>query len=204
MSKLNVLLIPGHGKETPGKKSPDGSFKEWQFARHVVAGIIGKLKDNPNFKCYNLVPEDSDITLINRVKRVNEKCGLLGAGNCILLEVHVNAAGNGTQWMQGKGWQCHTTRGKTKSDTLAECLYDAAEEILKPQGIKIRTDKTDGDRDIENDFFVIKGSNCPAVLTENLFMDNKDDLEFLTSSHGLNDIINVHIRGLERYFNLNK
>ena len=196
----NILLIPGHGKETPGKKSPDGSFKEWQFARHVVAGIIGKLKDNPNFKCYNLVPEDSDITLINRVKRVNEKCGLLGAGNCILLEVHVNAAGNGTQWMQGKGWQCHTTRGKTKSDTLAECLYDAAEEILKPQGIKIRTDKTDGDRDIENDFFVIKGSNCPAVLTENLFMDNKDDLEFLTSSHGLNDIINLHIRGIELYY----
>jgi len=25
----NILLIPGHGKETPGKKSPDGSFKEW-------------------------------------------------------------------------------------------------------------------------------------------------------------------------------
>jgi N-acetylmuramoyl-L-alanine amidase len=107
--------------------SPDKTFKEWQFARHVVAGIIGKLNDDSKFKCYNLVPEDDDITLANRVKRVNEKCKLLGASNCILLEVHVNAAGNGTQWMNGRGWQCHTTRGKTKSDVLAECLYDAAE-----------------------------------------------------------------------------
>ena len=104
--------------------------------------------------------------------------------------------------MQGRGWQCHTTRGKTKSDDLAECLYDAAEEILKPQDIKIRTDKTDGDRDVENDFQVIKGANCPAVLTENLFMDNKDDLAFLTSDHGLNDIINVHVKGLEKYYDI--
>lgn len=197
---LNILLIPGHGKETIGKMSPNEQFKEWQFARHVVAGIMGKLKDNPNFNCINLVPEDSDITLANRVKRVNEKCSKLGAGNCVLLEVHVNASGNGVQWMKANGWQCHTTRGKTKSDDLAEYLYDAAEEILEPQGIKIRTDKTDGDRDIENDFYVIKGANCPAVLTENLFMDNLDNYEFLISSNGLNDIVDVHIKGAELYY----
>jgi N-acetylmuramoyl-L-alanine amidase len=131
MSKiLNVLLVNGHGKETFGKRSPDDSFKEYQFARHVVAGIIGKLEDNPKFKCYNIVPEDSDITLTNRVKRINEKCSKFGAENCVVLEVHVNALGDGTKWMSGKGWQCHTTRGETNSDKLAECLYDAAEDIL--------------------------------------------------------------------------
>lgn len=197
---LNVLLIPGHGKESVGKMSPDGNFREWQFARHVVAGIMSKLEGNPNFKCWNLVPEDDDITLANRVKRTNEKCSKLGVKNCILLEVHVNASGNGVQWMKANGWQCHTTRGETKSDFLAECLYDGAEQILKPKGIKIRTDNSDGDRDIENDFYVIKHSNCPAVLTENLFMDNLNNYEFLISEHGLNDIINVHIEGIKQYY----
>jgi len=74
---------------------------------------------------------------------------------------------------------------------------------LKPKGIKIRTDNSDGDRDIENDFYVIKHSNCPAVLTENLFMDNLDNYEFLISSNGLNDIINVHIKGIENYYDKN-
>jgi hypothetical protein len=31
-------------------------------------------------------------------------------------------------------------------------------------------------------------------------MDNKEDLKFLTSSNGLNDIINVHIKGLDNYY----
>ena len=68
---------------------------------------------------------------------------------------------------------------------------------------EIRTDNSDGDRDIENDFYVIKHSNCPAVLTENLFMDNLDNYEFLISSNGLNDIINVHIKGIENYYDKN-
>ena len=64
-NKLNLLLIPGHGKETIGKMSPNGQFKEWQFARHVVAGIMSKLKDNLNFNCINLVPEDEQRLLYN-------------------------------------------------------------------------------------------------------------------------------------------
>lgn len=199
MSKeLNILLIPGHGKETIGKKSPDGEFKEYEFARHVVAGIMSKLESNPNFKCWNLVPEDTDITLANRVKRVNEKCSKIGAGNCILLEVHVNASGNGVQWMKAKGWQCHTTRKQNTSDVLADCLYDAAKEVL-PKDRKIR-EYSPTHRNYENDYYVIKGANCPAVLTENFFMDNLDDYEYLMSSRALNDIINLHIRGAELYY----
>lgn len=95
-----------------------------------------------------------------------------------MLSVHVNAAGNGG-WYNATGWSAYTTIGKTNSDNLAECLYDAAEEVLIDK--KIRTDKSDGDRDIESDFYVIKHSKCPAVLTENFFMDSKSDKEYLLS-----------------------
>ena len=76
-------------------------------------------------------------------------------------------------------------------------LYLAAEKDLPGQ--KIRTDYSDGDPDIESAFYVLKHTLCPAVLTENLFMDNKEDCRFLLSSKGRQAIINLHIEGLIEY-----
>jgi N-acetylmuramoyl-L-alanine amidase len=99
----------------------------------------------------------------------------------IVISIHVNAAGNGG-WFNATGWSAYTTKGKTTSDKLAECLYDAAVEVLKDK--KIRVDNSDGDRDYESDFYIIKHSNCPAVLTENFFMDSKKDIDYLLSDQG--------------------
>ena len=78
-------------------------------------------------------------------------------------------------------------------------MYDAAEEILVPLGKKLRTDKSDGDRDIESNFYIIKYSNCSCTLTENFFMDNKDDVDFLLSDKGKETIVKVHIEGIKKY-----
>lgn len=128
---------------------------------------------------------------VNKRVAANKKSGI----STFIISVHVNAAGNGS-WMNARGWSAWTTKGKTNSDKLADCLYDAAEEILKKYDIKIRTDKSDGDRDYEANFTVIHKSNCPAVLTENLFMDNKEDVEFLLSDYGKQELANVHVKGI--------
>ena len=44
----------------------------------------------------------------------------------ILISIHANALGNGSQWMKAQGWSAYTSKGQTKADILAECLYDAA------------------------------------------------------------------------------
>jgi len=69
--------------------------------------------------------------------------------------------------MNATGWSAYTSVGVTAADRLANCLYDAAKKNLK--GKKLRTDNTDGDLDIESNFYVLKHTNCPAVLTENFF-----------------------------------
>jgi N-acetylmuramoyl-L-alanine amidase len=97
-----------------------------------------------------------------------------------MLSVHVNAAGNG-DWYNATGWSAWTTKGQNNSDKLADCLYEAAEEILKPLGKKLRYDMTDGDKDFESNFYVIKRVNCVACLTENFFMDNMNDVDWLLS-----------------------
>jgi N-acetylmuramoyl-L-alanine amidase len=42
----------------------------------------------------------------------------------------------------------------------------------------------DGDSDKESNFYVLRNTKCPAVLTENFFQDTKKDVEFLLSDVG--------------------
>ena len=64
-------------------------------------------------------------------------------------------AGDGTKWMNATGWSCYTCKGQTESDRLADCLYKAAEQILKIQ--VIRTDYArDGDPDWEENFYILR------------------------------------------------
>ena len=69
-----------------------------------------------------LVPEDDDIPLAERVRRINAHCLALGKKNVILVSIHVNAAGNGTKWLNATGWSVFTCSGQTESDSLAEYL----------------------------------------------------------------------------------
>lgn len=189
-----IILDNGHGDDTPGKCSPDKTFYEWKWNREFVKKLQIELEAE-GYTVFVIVPEDNDISLTARANRANKIINEYGAGNCIFISVHVNAAGMGN-WMNATGWSAWTTKGKTNSDKLAECLCNAC----APEGIKLRTDRTDGDKDYEANFTVIYKTNCPAVLTENLFMDNKSDLEILKSEDGINKLINIHVNGINAYF----
>jgi N-acetylmuramoyl-L-alanine amidase len=148
---------------------------------------------------FKIVEEDIDISLSERTRRANVIVNKYGAGNCIFISVHCNAAGNG-QWMNATGFSVWTTKGTTNSDKLAECMCNCCE----PEGIKLRKDLTDGDKDYEANFTVIFKTNCPAVLSENLFMDNKGDLAILMSDEGVQKLLNIHINGIQKYFDSKK
>ena len=119
------------------------------------------------------------------------------ASEAILISIHCNAAGNGSNWMQARGWEAWTSVGQTKADKLADYLYGAAEECLP--GMKIRKDMADGDPDKESGFYILKHTKCPAVLTENLFQDNKEDVDFLLSEEGKRTIVSLHVKGTCKY-----
>lgn len=103
--------------------------------------------------------------------------------------------------MKARGWEAWTSVGQTQGDVLADCLYDAAEKILPQhiEGVKFRVDLSDGDRDKEKNFTILKNTNCPACLTENLFQDNKEDYDFLLSSEGGSTIVDLHVEGIRNY-----
>ena len=60
---------------------------------------------------------------------------------------------------------------------------------------------TDGAPDKEGHLYILKHTLCPAVLTENLFQDNKEDVEFLLSDEGKQTIVDIHVEGIEKLVN---
>ena len=188
MKYFKLLVDRGHGINTLGKCSPDKTLIEWEYADYIARH--GKID-------------------------LEDENGALGKQNVILLSIHVNAAGMGKSWLKAGGWCCFTSKGETKSDTIAEYLYDAAEDnlseyiktfdVYKKTGFydskqrPIRTDKSDGDRDWEANFAMVHNTLCPAVLTENLFQDNKQDVKYLLSEEGKEAIINLHVEGIINY-----
>ena len=66
-------------------------------------------------------------------------------------------------------------------------------------GHRLRTDYTDPDPDLESDFYLLRHTLAPAVLVENLFMDNPADCAFLLCPEGQQAIVNLHVDGIVRY-----
>lgn len=208
MNKVLVLLDNGHGVDTKGKCSPWSAckvppeipFREYEYCREIVKRLDNVLKE-AGYHTYIVTPEDTDVKLIDRGRRINLKCtearkmGL----HPISISIHNNAAGNGKSWKEAYGWSVWTTPGQNNSDKLAECLYQAAVDVLTPLGQKTRHDKSDGDNDYEENFAMCRMPNCPAVLTENMFQDCIKEVTFLKSEEGMNAIVEIHKRGIDAF-----
>lgn len=194
-----IILGTAHLKSTPGKCSPDGKFREYKYSREVVAAVKAILQNLGYNVFVDIEDDDLNVTqsreLCLRCKVVNDLCKLYG--DCVYVSIHVNAASSDGKWHNGTGWEVYTTSGKTKADDLATCLYNAARYNASDK--KMRTDYSDGDPDKEAHLYVLKHTNCPAVLTENFFQDNKSDVDYLLSERGFHDIVRLHVEGILSY-----
>ncbi len=192
MKDFCVLLDNGHGKDTPGKRSPkwdDGTqLLEWEENRKIVAEIERRLK-KIGIMCVRLVPEDKDIGLTARANRANQYTSKY---RCIMISVHCNAAQKPNT---ARGWSVWTTTAKNNSDKLAQCFLDNFDKCIK--GRKNRGH-------YEKNFTIIFKTNCPCVLTENFFMDTKDECDYLLSEKGISEIAELHVKAIlefqEKYY----
>ena len=185
-----VILSPGHGKNTPGKRSPDGSLMEWEFNRILVKKIAEGLdKEGINYILLDMGA--TDVSLQGRCARANTF-----GKNCLYISVHGNAAGNGSKWMNARGWEAYTSKGQTASDEMCEVFMHKAEELLPSIGCKVRkwSQKKYGR---EENFYVLTHTIMPAILTENLFYDNQEDIAVMKSEKGIEILAKIHIEAIK-------
>ena len=189
-----ILTDAGHGENTAGKRSPDGRLLEWKYSREIAAEVVKRLK-TMDYNAQQLVTEENDISLSVRCKRVNDICKHFGASNVLVVSIHCNAAGADGKWHDARGWQaCVSLNASAKSKQLASYLFDAAQN----EGLKMRSPKP-GQKWWQQNLAICRDTNCPSVLTENLFQDNLADVEYLLSDEGREAIVNLHVNGIINY-----
>lgn len=202
IKQIKIILGTAHLSSTPGKRSPDGKFREYAYSRKVCKAVQEELLSR-GVDCV-IDYEDDDMPgltssqeLVRRVQIVNE---MAKKTNCLYVSIHVNAsAKNG--WDKATGFSIYTSPGETKSDALATDIFDAAAGVLKPLGKSLRKDMSDGDPDYEENFYVLRKTICPAVLTENFFQNTKNDVEWLESEEGFKTVVTYHVKGIFKYLN---
>jgi N-acetylmuramoyl-L-alanine amidase len=198
--KLILNTDNGHGIDTPGKRSPlwpnGKQLFEWSWTRDIVARILLKSQDKP-WKTFNVVPEDKDVSLSARKRRINRNNKATKYSNHLTISVH----GNAYKKNIGKGIEVFTSPGQTDSDIAAEFFYEEMLQVNKT----MRTDTSDGDHDKEARFSILL-CNGPCYLTESGFYTHFKECMWMLSEEGREEIADAHIRAVQRYYDylLNK
>lgn len=214
MSEKVVILGTAHRLREPGKCSPDKRLKECVYSREIVDELRYKLENSGIRTFVDWMKMDLDKTmqtpsvklersreLALRVREVNDICKTYGATNCLYVSIHCNAIGCDGKWHEANGWQvCVSKNASSKSKILADFLFDAA----KSNGLRMRQ-PSPSQKYWEQSLYVLNNTNCPAVLTENLFQDNLADVDYLLSDLGRHVMERLHLEGILRYIDyLNK
>ncbi|MDR1135881.1 MAG: N-acetylmuramoyl-L-alanine amidase [Clostridiales Family XIII bacterium] len=181
--KLSVVLDPGHGAETAGKKSPDNSLMEYEFNRDMAKRIKSHLERH-GVEVLITTPDDKDLPLADRCKFANE------SDADIFVSIHANAFGNGDDWTSTKGWEIYIYKKGSYSEQLAKAIHSAA---IPASGLADRGIKT-------GMYYVIANANMPAVLVEHGFYTNQDEIQLLKSNDFRERLAVMDAKGILNFF----
>jgi len=195
-SRYMWCLDNGHGKATPGKRSPvfevDGvqqQLLEYEFNRAIVSRIIAGLTER-GIQFFNVVPEvEGDVPLSERVHRANSLETELPK---IYVSVHANAGpvlDNGWSPDSISGvetWYFHSSRQGRKVAAVFQ------KHIVSATGWKNRHIKSRP----SGQFYVLRNTTMPAVLTENGFFTNREQAKELVKKEVRDAIADAHIAAI--------
>ena len=188
-----VLIDNGHGRETKGKCSPDQRLREWKYTREIAKEVVVRLSQH-GVNAQRLTPEDEDIAIAERCRRANNIYRHFGK-DVLLVSIHCNAKGADGQWHDARGFSAYVgLNASSKSKMLAQYLWNEA----IAQGLK-------GNRSvpaapyIAQNLAICRDTMCPAVLTENLFQDSKEDVELLLSEEGKEKVTATHVNAIVEF-----
>ncbi|MFA1818989.1 N-acetylmuramoyl-L-alanine amidase [Virgibacillus oceani] len=180
MSK--VYLDPGHGGSDPGAagnglKEKDVVLKIARYTRNYLqndySGVSVRMSRN----------DDSFPSLTDRTNDANSW------GADIFVSIHINAF-NGSAY----GYEDYIYNQLSRNSEAGK-LQDALHAELAPLFRNNRGKK-------QANFAVLRQSSMPAVLTENGFIDNSQDADFLKSDSNLRKIAEAHAKGIAVYLGL--
>ena len=183
---VKIMLDPGHDINTPGKRAPDGSMREFEFNKATalhVADILTQYNGVEVFFSHDLndaidTSLDARAALANRLQV-----------NC-LISIHANAGASSARGIETYIY----LNTPTSTDNLARMIHDHTINItgMNNRGVK------------RADFAILRETNMDALLMECGFMTNNEDLALLKSDEYRRRCAQGIVNGLAQFYGLTK
>lgn len=179
---LKIILDPGHGGNDPG--ATNGSYYEKNFNLSIAGETARHINRRYNAAVYLTRISDITMELSERADFANDLMA------DYFVSLHINAG-------QGTGFESYIYTGAgAATRSYRDLLHDRMAVFYKTKGFPDRGKKS-------ADFAVLRDTAMPAVLLENLFIDNSRDLSFLTNQAGLMQLGEAIGEGIARALELN-
>lgn len=180
------MLDPGHDINTPGKRAPDGSMREFEFNKATaihVADILSQYNGVEAFLSHDL-NDGIDTSLDARAALANRL-----QVNC-LVSIHANAGAASARGIETYIY----LNTPTSTDNLARMIHNHTINItgMVNRGVK------------RADFAILRETNMDALLIECGFMTNTEDLALLKSDEYRRKCAQGIVNGLVEFYGLTK
>tara|TARA_R110000803_G_scaffold60048_1_gene119121 strand:- start:119 stop:718 length:600 start_codon:yes stop_codon:yes gene_type:complete len=195
-----IILDAGHGGlinnvyQTKGKRSPiwsDGSqYFEGVGNRQIVSKLTDKLKAK-GFEVFNANDSEKDMSLRKRTALINQEIKDNKGKEYIGISIH----SNGFSKESAHGWSVYSyTKASKQSKKMSKLIANKMQKEFADR--RFRGEKS-------ANFWMVKKTNCPFILTENFFMTNeKECKEILMNKKGQDKIVKLHFDFICEYLKL--
>ncbi len=196
--KFVWCLDNGHGSLQAGKRWPDPDdgtqLLEWKFNRAIVREIIRQIDDQDlGIQYLNVVPEDEvGSYLRERVSIANAHDHPLGLPK-IYVSIHGNAAGSTSASGIETWYHLNSAAGKRIASVFQKYIMNelGTDETHNWKDRGIRTFSPAG-----KNFYVLRTTNMPAVLTENGFYTNDEERARMNTPEIQKKIATAHLKAM--------
>lgn len=177
-----IVIDPGHGGNDPGAQG--NGLVEKQLTLQFGLKLRDWLRQHYQVDVSMTRESDIYIPLNDRAQFANQ----LNADYFVSL--HHNAAG-------GEGFESYVYLGTQSgpTGTYQRIIHDEIMAYLRPLGVRDRGRKT-------ANFAVLRETRMPAILLENLFVDNEHDANLLKNPAIIDEFTKSIARGIANAFNL--
>jgi len=185
-----VVLDPGHGGETAGKRSPDGTYLEHEFNLDM-ANRLKLLLERHGVTVVLTRSGEKDVSLKERVRIANAKEGVE-----LFVSLHSNASGDGKTWNGHKGFGVYTSAsgGTAARNKAAKAVLLRAKEA----GVEL----WGGGLFHNIGLYVLKNTVAPAILIEHGFHTNREEVARLKDGTYRQKLADADAKGILDYLGI--
>jgi N-acetylmuramoyl-L-alanine amidase len=183
---MKIVIDAGHGPDTPGKRCPDDSMREYHFNSKVAEYVVQALKMY-EVEVMTVHSNDRDVPLQERTDKANQ-----WGADCYV-SIHANAFGEG--WTNAEGIETFVLTSKPKE--AYELAAEVQTQLIRSTGRNNRGVKL-------ADYFVLRKAKMTSILVECGFMTNKSEATLLKSDAYRLKCASAIVTALVNFYKLKK